>query len=82
MVLTKGICVGTLFHLDVCTIECNNYLIFVARSYIGSTTSQLEPSNQVTPSKRKLSTEKTMLWHRILGHIGEKGIRALKKKTC
>jgi len=23
-----------------------------------------------------------MLWHRILGHIGEKGIRALKKKKC
>jgi len=45
MVLTKGICVKTLFQFDVCTIECNNYLIFVARCYIGSTTSQPEPSN-------------------------------------
>jgi hypothetical protein len=27
-----------------------------------------------------VSREKTMLWHQILGHIGEKGLRALHGK--
>ena len=29
----------------------------------------------------KLPTEKTMLWHQRLGHISEKGLRALKNKS-
>lgn len=29
----------------------------------------------------KLPPEKTMLWHQRLGHIGEKGLRALKNKS-
>ena len=29
----------------------------------------------------KLPSKKTMLWHQRLGHIGEKGLRALKNKS-
>ena len=29
----------------------------------------------------KLLVEKTMLWHLRFGHIGEKGLRTLKKKN-
>lgn len=29
----------------------------------------------------KLPAEKTMLWHQRLGHIGDKGLRALKNKS-
>jgi hypothetical protein len=37
MVLTKGVCVGTLFYLDACTIECNSSSIFAMERSIGST---------------------------------------------
>ena len=31
--------------------------------------------------KEHLPTKKTMLWHMRFGHIGEKGLRTLKKKN-
>jgi hypothetical protein len=40
MVLTKGVCVGNFFHHDVCTIQCNSYLISTVEISIGSTPSQ------------------------------------------
>jgi hypothetical protein len=43
MVLTKGVHVGTLFHLDACTIECNSSSISVVERSIGSTPSQSKP---------------------------------------
>jgi len=82
MVLTKGVCVGTLFQLDVCTIECNSSLISAIERSIRSTPSQLEHPKQVFYLKNKLHVEKTMLWKQILVLIGERGLQFLKKKSC
>jgi hypothetical protein len=35
MALAKRVHVGTLFHLDVCTIECNSSSISIAGRSIG-----------------------------------------------
>jgi hypothetical protein len=81
MVLSKGVCVGTFFYLDVCTIECNISSISPVERYIGSIPSQSEPHKQYLASKRKLTTKKTMLWCQKLGHISENDLCTLKNKN-
>ena len=92
MVLAKGVHVGTLFHLDACTIKCSISSIFAMEGSIGSTPSQSEPIStsdghalwvpiQSLASESKLLAKKTMLWNQRLGHIGEMGLQALKKKS-
>ena len=74
MVLTKGARVGNLFYVFACTIECNNSSISTIDICIISTPSQSSPPKQVLASKRKFHIENTILWHQLLGHIGEKGL--------
>jgi hypothetical protein len=40
MILTKGVNVGTLFHLDACTIECNSSSMYATNISIRFTPSQ------------------------------------------
>jgi len=69
MVLMRGVHNGTLHKLLGSTISngCNNYVV-------------PEGGNEEDKTLT-LSGEKTMLWHQILGHIGEKGLRALHGKS-
>ena len=61
MVLTNGVCVGTWFYLDACTIECNSSLIFSMERSIGYTPSQSNPPKQALDLESKLPIENTML---------------------
>ena len=97
MVLAKGTRRGTLFQLDACISQCNSSSISKKRAAItssppskrsvkktmvissnGSTTCVPKGANTL---EGKLPIEKTMLWHMRFGHIGEKGLRTLKKKA-
>ena len=68
MVLMRGVRYGTLYKLLGKTIidECNNSVV-------------LEEGGK---DDKTLTTSggKTILWHQIMGHIGEKGLRALQGK--
>ena len=68
MVLMRGFWYGTLYKLLGKTIidECNNYVVLEEGGKYDKT---------LTASRGK-----TMLWHQILGHIGEKSLRALRGK--
>ena len=69
MVLAKGTRRGTLFQLDACMSQCNSSSILAC---VPKGANTLEG---------KLPAEKTMLWHLRFGHIGEKGLRTLKKRS-
>ena len=62
MVLLKGVRFGTLYKLQGSTISdgCN-----------GSIVPDIGVEEERTST---VSREKVMLWHQILGHIGEKGL--------
>jgi hypothetical protein len=62
MVLLKGVHFGSLYNLQGRTISdgCNS--LFVP---------DIGVEEERTPT---ISGEKVMLWHQILGHIGEKGL--------
>jgi hypothetical protein len=68
MVLIRGVRCGTLYKLlgRTYTNGCNSY-VFPEKRNEGDKTNTI-------PKK------KTMLWHQILGHIGEKGLRTLHGK--
>ena len=68
MVLMRGVRYGTLYKLLGKTIidECNNYVV-------------LEDGGKDDKTLTALRG-KTMLWHQKMGHIGEKGLRALQGK--
>ena len=67
--MIKDVRVGTLFLLDASTIQCNSSIL-VAKIPI-----------EALALESKLPIEKTMAWHQRLGHIGEKGLHALKNKN-
>jgi hypothetical protein len=54
MVLTNGVCVGTWFYLDACTIECNSSLFFAMEISIGYTPSHSKPPKQALSLESKL----------------------------
>jgi hypothetical protein len=68
MVLMRGVHCGTLYKLlgDTYTNGCNSSVVLEQKN-------EGEKTNTI-PEK------KTMLWHQRLGHIGEKGLRALHSK--
>ena len=68
MVLMRGVQCGTLYKLlgSTYTNGCNNFVVLEKTNK--------EDKTNIVPEK------KTMLWHQILGHIGEKGLRALHGK--
>ena len=68
MVLLKGVHFGTLYKLQRKTITngCNSSIF-----------PDIGVEEERTPT---VSGEKVMLWHQILGHIGEKGLRLLHGK--
>jgi hypothetical protein len=67
-VLLKGVQIGTLYKLQGITISngCNSSIV-----------PDIGDEDEKTPT---ISIEKVMLWHQILGHIGEKGFRLLHGK--
>jgi hypothetical protein len=68
MVLMRGVWCETLYKLLGITYTngCNSYVVLDGKTK--------EDKTNIVPEK------KTMLWHQILGHIGEKGLRALHGK--
>ena len=68
MVLMREVRHGTMYKLLGSTIinECNNYVVPEGRGKYDRTLTA--------------SGGKKMLWHKILGHIGEKGLQALQGK--
>jgi hypothetical protein len=68
MVLLKGVWFGTLYKLKGSTISdgCNSSIVH-----------DIGVEEERTPT---VSIEKVMMWHQILGHIGEKGLRLLHGK--
>ena len=98
MVLAKGTRRGTMFQLDACISQCNSSFISKKRAAIissppseqvvkkivvigfdGSATCVPMGANTL---EGKLPTEKIMVLHMRFGHIGEKGLRTLKKEPC
>jgi hypothetical protein len=67
MVLSKGVHMATLFHLDVCTIECNNSLICAMKRYLGSIPSQSVPFKQSFSFESKLLVENKMQRQKNIG---------------
>jgi hypothetical protein len=67
-VLVRGVRCGTMYKLlgSTYTNGCNSSIVL-------EQTNQ-EDKNNIIPEK------KTMLWHEIQGHIGEKGLRTLHNK--
>ena len=68
MVLLKGVQFGTLYKMEGNTIHdgCNSSIVL-----------DIGIEEERTPT---VSREKVMLWHQILGHIGEKGLQLLHGK--
>jgi hypothetical protein len=65
MVLLKGVQFGTLYKLQGSAISdgCNSSIV-----------PDIGVEEEITPT---VSEEKVMLWHQILRHIREKGLRLL-----
>jgi hypothetical protein len=96
MVLAKGTRRGTLFQLDACISQCNSSSVSKKRAtitssppseqavkktvVIGSDVSATSLPKGANTLEGKLLAEKTMLWHMRFCHIGEKGLRTLKKQ--
>jgi hypothetical protein len=81
MVLMKGVWIGTLYKLlgNVDSTGCNN----IVSPEVDSTSTQLDPTRAEsvqTDSTRHDKIDPTMLWHERMGHIGEKGLRAMHNK--
>jgi hypothetical protein len=68
MMLMRGVQCGTLYKLlgSTYTNGCNSYVVFEKTNK--------EYKTNIVPEK------KTMLWHKILGHIGEQGLQILYGK--
>ena len=86
MVIAKGVRIGTLYKLDACTIQCNSTFVEESRTVSKEISSSMDGHGFWVPKGAlstdiKLPAEKTMLWHQRFGHIGEKGLRALKNKN-
>ena len=66
--LMKGVRCGTLYKFlgSTYTNRCNSYVVLEQRNK--------EDMIHIGPGK------KTMLWHQILGHIGERGLQTLPDK--
>jgi len=69
LVLMRGVRIGTLYKLLGSTFKngCNSTIVSEGKN---------EEDRVLT-----VSSEKTSLWHRRLGHIGEKGLRLLQDKS-
>jgi hypothetical protein len=81
MVLMKGVWIGTLYNLlgTVNSTGCNNIIV----PKVNLTSTQLDPTRAKlvqTESTRHDKVDPTMLWHERMGHIGEKGLRAMHIK--
>jgi hypothetical protein len=69
MVLLKGVQIGTLYKLVGSTIwDGRNNFVFP----------EIGDEEEKNPT---VYGEKTMLWHKMLGHIGEKGLQVLDDKN-
>jgi hypothetical protein len=81
MVLMKGVQIGTLYKLlgNVDSTGCNNIVVPEVDSNFDSTHSTQAESIQ-TDSTSLRQVDPTMLWHERMGHIGEKGLRAMHNK--
>ena len=66
IVLAKGEHIGTLYRLDVKPACCNSVYVKSGKSNV--------TTYGANAMEVKLPTEKTMLCHHRLGHIGEKGL--------
>lgn len=79
MVLAKGAHIRTMYKLDARPVQCNNI------SVKSSKATRVEKENEAPLGANslevKLPTEKTMLWHHRIHHIGEKGLKSLKNKN-
>jgi hypothetical protein len=84
--------VDTLFGKNTCTmvrgemvlmreVQCGTLYKFLGRTYTNGCNSSivLEQTNKEDKTNT-VPEKKTMLWHQILGHIGEKGLRTLHSK--
>jgi hypothetical protein len=74
-VLMKGVWIGTLYKLlgNVDSNGCNNIVV----PKIESTSTQLNSSRDEliqTYSRSLCQFDLTMLWHKRMGHIGEKSL--------
>ena len=69
MVLMRGVWIGTLYKLLGSTFNKGCNITIVPEG--------INEGDRVLT----ISREKTMLWHRRLGHIGEKGLRLLQGKS-
>jgi transposase InsO family protein len=88
MVLMKGVWIGTLYKLlgNVDSTGCNN----IVSPEIDSTVTRLDSMSTQLDSTRAKSVQTdstrhdeidlTRLWHERMGHIGEKGLRAMQRK--
>ena len=83
MVIARGSRLGTLYQLDACTVECNstsnktikrNTLLEKERVSLLIDGHGFWVPKGALSTESKLPTEKTMLWHHRLDHIGEKGL--------
>jgi hypothetical protein len=71
MVLMKGVWIGTLYKLlgSVDSTGCNNIVV----PEVDSTRAESIQTDSTSHHK----VDSTMLWHERMGHIGEKGLRAM-----
>jgi hypothetical protein len=81
MVLMKGVWIGTLYKLlgNVDSTGCNN----IIAPEVDLTSTQLDLTRVElvqTDSTRHDKIDPTRLWHERMGHIGEKGLRAMHNK--
>jgi hypothetical protein len=82
MVLMKGFHIGTLYKVlgNVESTRCNN----IIAHEVDSTSTQLDPTwveSAQTDSTKHDKIDVTMLWHERMGHMGEKGLRAMHIKV-
>jgi hypothetical protein len=88
MVLMKGVWIGTLYKLlgNVDSTGCNNIISPEIESTVTQLDSMLTQLNSTraksvqTDSTRHDELDPTRLWHERMGHIGEKGLRAMQRK--
>ena len=76
MVLMKGVRIGTLYKLlgSVKSTRCNTIIV----PKVDLTSTQVESIQTDSTSHHKV--ESTMLLHKRMGHIGEKGLRDMNNK--
>ena len=81
ILLMKGVQIGTLYKLlgNVDQTRCNNIIVpkvDLNSTRLDSTWAESIQTNLTSHHKFNLA----MLWHERMGHIGEKGLRAMHNK--